>query len=303
MKYHTLLLYSLCLLGMTACGGEDELTALHDTMTDCFAPDPNATDAESALRRKFYETEKCYLLFNDTLRHVKQGTDFNGDDYYFTETLDMGYTVGTNSSTVISTYTYEYLQTFEEKETATAFLQEYVLPHLPSSLRPFSWFVACSITNDTDYTPLEALGGQRSVAVAVGYSLENLTTEEKKTLATSILTTTLGNSLQAQEKALTPFYDICDGLYEGNFNIDVPEDYDLNMIALNEAGFIVEGLFWGMFPSTQIYPSKTQDLISFTQLVMNHTQQEVEELYAGFPKVIEKAEILREVIEKLGYIY
>lgn len=69
MKYHTLLLYSLCLMGLTACGSEDELTAIPDTMTDCFAPDPNATDAESVLRREFYQTEKCYLLFNDTLRH------------------------------------------------------------------------------------------------------------------------------------------------------------------------------------------------------------------------------------------
>lgn len=303
MKYHTLLLYGLCLLGMTACGGEDELTAIPDTMTDCFAPDPNATDEESVLRREFYQTEKCYLLFNDTLRHVKQGTDFNGDDYYFTETLDMGYILGSNTSTTINTYTYEYLQTFAEKETAAVFLQEYVLPHLPASLRPFSWFAVYSISNNSDFTLPEVVTGQRSVAIAVGYSLESMTTEEKKTLATTILTATLGSSLQTQEKALTPFYDICDGLYEGDFTIDDPADEELNMKALNEAGFIVKGLFWGMFPATQVYPSKAQDLVSFTQLVMNHTQQETEELYAGFPKVVEKAGILREVITELGYIY
>lgn len=302
MKYHTLLLYSLCLMGLTACGSEDELTAIPDTMTDCFAPDPNATDAESVLRREFYQTEKCYLLFNDTLRHEKHGTDFNGDDYYFTETLDMGYILG-SSTTVTNTYTYEYLQTLEEKKAVAAFLKEYVLPHLPNFLRPFSWFAVYSIMNNTEYTYPETLYGQRSVAIAVGYSFEYLTTEEKQALATSILTTTLGGSLQAQETTLTPFYNICNGLYDGDFMIDDPEDHELNMKALNEAGFLVEGLFWGVIPTTQLYPSKAQDLVSFTELVMNHPPQEVEELYAEYPIVIEKAELLRTLIEELGYIY
>ena len=37
----------LLLIGVVACGDEDVLTPEIDTITDCFAPDPNATDEES----------------------------------------------------------------------------------------------------------------------------------------------------------------------------------------------------------------------------------------------------------------
>lgn len=79
MRYCFIYISVLLLLGVVACGDEDALTPEVDTITDCFAPDPNATDEESVLRREFYTTEKSYLLFNDTLRHEELGIDYNGD--------------------------------------------------------------------------------------------------------------------------------------------------------------------------------------------------------------------------------
>ena len=63
----TVLLLIIVLAGcFTACQQEDSLTP--SNISDLFAPNPEATDAESVLRREFFNTTGCYLLFNDTLR-------------------------------------------------------------------------------------------------------------------------------------------------------------------------------------------------------------------------------------------
>lgn len=304
MKYHFLLISCLLLLGVAACSEEDSLVADVDTMTNYFAPDPNATDEVSVLRREFYTTEKSYLLFTDTLRREELGVDFNGDMQYLTETLDMGYTIGNSMSVQYKTYTYEYLQTLAEKEASATFLKEYVLPHLPVSLRPFSWFPVYSIMDNTTYTNFKALSGQRSIAVAVGYSISDLSADEKEQLANVVLTTTLGSAIQSKTKELTSFYEVCEGLYNEYFDTSDNPDYDpaINMQSLKKAGFIVQPNVWG-FPITGKYPDKTLDTSSFTEFVLNNSQSEVESLYEGYPKVILKAQIMREIIKQLGYIY
>lgn len=301
-KYYILFFSCLFLGFFTACSSEDELIAIPDTITDHFAPNPDATDAESVLRKTFYEEENSYLLFNDTLRHEPIGSDFNGDTYYFTETLDMGYAIGESSASVLPAYLYEYLESMEEKDAAVSFLKEYILPQLSSQLRPFSWFLVRSITNKMDYTTYEVLNGQRSIAIAVGYTITEMSIDEKEILSNKVLAATLAASIAAKEKELTPFYSFCEDLYGGSFAINNPSDWELNMQLLNEAGFIIVGDFWG-YESTGIYPQKKKDVNSFIDLVTNYTKQEIEEKYAGFPIVIEKAEIMRGLIESLGFTF
>ena len=114
MRYCFIYISVLLLLGVVACGDEDALTPEVDTITDCFAPDPNATDEESVLRREFYTTEKSYLLFNDTLRHEELGIDYNGDMQYKTELLDIGYTLGSGMVGGSIDYKYGYLHSIED---------------------------------------------------------------------------------------------------------------------------------------------------------------------------------------------
>ena len=53
MKY--IILYIIVLAGcFTACQQEDSLTP--SNISDLFAPNPEATDAESVLRREFFNT-------------------------------------------------------------------------------------------------------------------------------------------------------------------------------------------------------------------------------------------------------
>ena len=109
MKY--IILYIIVLAGcFTACQQEDSLTP--SNISDLFAPNPEATDAESVLRREFFNTTGCYLLFNDTLRHEYKGEDTFGNPYYETELIGLEWNL---TSAVSTRYLFEYLKTQEQK--------------------------------------------------------------------------------------------------------------------------------------------------------------------------------------------
>lgn len=300
-KYISICLGGLLLLGTAACSGEDALLPDEDTSALNFQPAAGATDAESVLRRNFFSEEGCYLLFNDTLSHEAIGTDYRGHTFYKTEVLDMGYSVGNSTSEQYKKYSYEYLADQAEKESAVAFLKEYVLPHLPANLRPFSWFLVRSIMDNETYESLSALSGQRSIAVAVGYSVADMSDEEKEELTNATLSTTLINSLSSKTSELAAFYEYCQSIYNTMFEM---EEYTMeeNMELLKQAGFIKAYTSWG-FELMSMYPTSEQDVEAFVTLVMNNTQEEIEAMYEGYPIVIEKAAVMSRLITELGYIY
>mgnify|MGYP000028473850 CR=1 FL=1 len=309
MKYRSIYLSALLLLGAVACGDESTLVPEVDTITDCFAPDPNATDEESVLRREFYNTEKSYLLFNDTLRHEELGIDYNGDMQYKTELLDIGYTLSSGSMSSID-YKYGYLRKMEDKRAAVTFLQEYILPHLSASLKPFSWFVTSSISYASDASTVEvaAVTGQRSVAIAVGDDIVTRNDEQLAALASSIFATYLGGRFVNNEAALEEFYAACNGLHGGNFSTaDNPtQSEEINLMHCYEAGFVTQHYIrFGSFVmrTVGVYPSKEEDITSFTELIFKYTLEEIEEQYADYPKVIARARLLSDLIVDLGYIY
>lgn len=309
MRYCFIYLSVLLLVGVVACGDEDTLTPEVDTITDCFAPDPNATDEESVLRREFYDTEKSYLLFNDTLRHKELGVDYNGDMQYETELLDIGYTLSSGVSGSID-YEYDYLQSIEDKKAAVSFMKEYVLPHLSASLKPFSWFIPSAISHMSggSTVTLTAVAGQRSVAIAVGNDITNKTDVQKKALASSIFASYLGSRFISNEAALEEFYAVCNGLHSGNFSTaDNPtQSEEINMKHQYEAGFVTQHYIrYGSFVirTVGVYPTKDEDITSFTEFIFTYTMDEIETKFVDYPKVIERARILSDLIVDLGYIY
>ena len=54
---------------------------------------PDATDPGSVLRREFRERNEIHLLFNDTLCHEQQGTNTEGIPIWYTEILDLSYSL------------------------------------------------------------------------------------------------------------------------------------------------------------------------------------------------------------------
>ena len=119
---------------------------------------------------------------------------------------------------------------------------------------------------------------------------------------------TLGNQFINNETALEEFYAVCDGLHGENFSReDNPtQSEEINMKHQYEAGFVTQHYI--RFGSLEIrtvgiYPTKDEDITSFTEFIFTYTMEEIEAKFADYPKVIKRARMLSDLIVDLGYIY
>lgn len=312
MKIIKVLLFTLPLfLSLTGCGGEDDLTPSAPD-TNYFAVGADATDATSQLRQAFYEKYGSYLLFNDTLSHVKTGTDAFGDPVYKDELLDVGYDPTGASNNVV--YTYGYLTDINSQQQAANFVEQYILPHLGTKLRPFSFLLVGSINKYTfdsnNYTPdyvdpnPTAVVGDRATV----FALDGILDGDEATVA-SFASTVLGNILASKVAAqdattLSSFTNYCKDLY-GQWFMDLgltePADDDANLQAMNDAGFVTAHYSYGM-AWTGVYPSQAEDIDSYIQLCLNSSADEVEQKYGSYLTIMEKYRIMSSLLETMGYV-
>jgi len=306
MKIDKLVILSCFLFILTACGNEGTLSP-SNIKENYYAADSTATDLESQLKCAFYKRDSSYLLFNDTLRYEPLGKDTNGDMLYYTETVDIGYVM--TSNTMPSKYIYQYLTTMNEKQGAVDFIEANLLPHLSVKLRPFSWLlinhIAKYITDDGvsySYDSDKSYAvGDRCTALAMG-GLSNLSDSARAAFTQSVLTGILQNKVSKQtSETLQSFVKYGSALY-GTSSSESPATEDENMVLMKTSGFI-SPYYWGDYPYLGLYPSKDQDLASFVELVLTQTADEVESAYADYPIVIKKYNAMKKIIINLGYIY
>lgn len=292
----------LVIAGLSACGGEDALEPDFKNPSADFMPAADDQSEEATLRRRFYTETGSHLLFNDTLQRTYLGTDINGDDRYFVELLDLAYAVGT-SVTSGQSYTYTYLQTFEQKQMLTDFLQQYVLPHLTGSLRPYSWFVSDVITayNQTSMGTVSvsrvyAASNQRCIAVAGNYLLlQNRTDAQKQTYAQRILNTVIGQLAMNCSDAFGDFYQYSADYYNTDY-MRLGYDSKPSNQELLKLGFL-------SMPSATNFPSMVSDLNSYATLVAQNTEEQLNRTYAAYPIVLQKAALVRRILMSLGYVF
>ncbi|OJU50573.1 MAG: hypothetical protein BGN96_08500 [Bacteroidales bacterium 45-6] len=303
-KYISILSIPLFLLA-TGCTNEDELTP-SNADKNYFAPADNATDQESLLRKEFYASEKCYILFNDTLRHEALGTDVNGDTQYFTETIDLSYVM---TGYAQYKYKYSYLPTIDQKKEAISFMKAYVLSHLSSKLRPFSWLLVSNISRFTISdaslyydSDVPFVTGKRTTAIAT-QNIADMDEGQRQDLATSILKEVLVLKLTAQpEDVLKPFSKYSASYY-GNYMATYPDDETANMQMLNEAGYIEPHYLWDIYPLQGVYPTLQEDIKAYVNLVLAQSPETVNEQYSGYPLVIAKFNAMRTLVADLGYTF
>ncbi len=283
---------ALC-CAMLSCSDENSDIDYEDP-TDYFMPAKDATDEVSVLRRQFKEEEKSYLLFNDTLQHYYTGTDINGDKQYFTELLDVKYAVGGNITTS-DKYTYTYLTT-EKCIDATDYLKKYILIHLSDKLRPFSWFLAGTITGKNSSGAIVkpyAVSGERTIVLACS-QLSSLTTDARRQqLATRHLLTIIGNVASNNSAAFSDFTTICSQYYKTNLN--TPSGMSANDYVRS----------YGFASSTSSYtfPSQDDDISSFATMVITYTDEQIERIYANYPIVVQRAKLFKADLINLGYTF
>lgn len=304
MKKNNYFILTLSLIGLlsASCQKESPLDPPQDNRSSYFLPAPAATDEESILRKTFYTQEHSYLLFNDTLRHELLGYDYNGDKQYFTETVNIGYSLPTPAGGG-KLYTHALFESIQQKKAAIDFMKTYVLSHLAPELRPFSWLLTQS-TSTVDvfgipFYPL-AVANQRCIAVSLGDILQ-LSDVDKATLANTILSTTLSSALATRPTDLNKFYAFSENEYGGRFELEsyTPE---ANMEALKQRGFIVQNWiieeFWLDYG---VIPSKEKDVESYINLIFEYTDAEVMTTYTDYPIVLNKYQVLKSLIYELGY--
>lgn len=292
---------ALCAMVLLAGCKEDGLAPSYEYRLDTFLPDPSAQDSVSILRRGFYAETGSFLLFNDTLQHELLGYDSNGNPFYFTELLDLGYTLGTTTG-ASAEYDYDFLDGWEEQKKALAFLEDYVLVHFSKGLRPFSWMLVSEVRRvlDNGFTVPDAAVGDRCVVVACKYILEHDDEASCELYASRVINTFLSEWVNTRPDEFADFREVSQDYYSGTFSYTSNSD---NMQKLYEAGFLVKGTNSVGGLANGYYPDFDSDLAGYVTYVLTLDEATMSVAYGQYPLVMEKYRLVRETLVNLGFIF
>ena len=283
-----------------ACAKEDALEP-SGAQEDYFTVPGDATDPVSVLRREFHERTGVHLLFNDTLRHEQQGTNPDGSPYWFTETVDLKYFI-VNSG--LYDYSYEYLTDLDEMKTASQAAETYILPRLGEGTRPYSILLLRGITQDDGYgeEDVDYVNGLRCLALNLS-GMDAMSQEEIEYYVTDLLYTMVYDEIDGldyEDPTLDPFYAYCEDYY-GNYydEVTLPGEMDPENLTIEDMytlGFLEEpDYYWGNFPYDN------SDWKAYLNEIFYTDEAEFREMFADYPVVIAKYDILKGIVVDMGY--
>jgi len=296
--------FVVAILAFVGCAKEEPLEISVDDTRYYFEPKPEMTDETSQLRRAFYEKYDIHLLFSDTLRHDSLGVDFNGDAYYFTEKIDINYSVGSYSSSTTQDF-YKLLTTMTQRYKATKYLETEIQPHFNERMRPFSWLLVSEIAERAskydNFTYPYALTGERCIAIAL-QTYFKLPPARVPAFTQQILNTIAVKMAKNNSKALTEFYAYSKSYY-GKYFADSYISNEENTKYLREAGFISKGKNTAGYTSNGYYPDNETDVADFVRVSIANTRDKVKQTYAAYPLIIQKDSVIRILLEERGFVY
>ena len=285
------------LLALGSCK-KDEVTPDLKDVTTPFLPAVSDNSEEAQLRRDFYAAHGSFLLFNDTLQRYETGKDINGEQHYFTETLDLTYDIGMSTYSN-NKYSYTLLTDTERKREAVQYVEEYLLTHITGKLMPYSWLLVDKISREflgAVSSPYAATV-QRAVVVACNL-LPRLTDAQKVQYTRQVMNTIIAKLAADNTEAFADFFAVSAAHYDGSFTD--PKTTAANTAILNEAGFICRGQSFGS-DTNGLYPSQELDLNAYARQVAATTPEAFNKKYADYPLVLKKFEIMRRILLDLGY--
>ncbi len=293
-KFRILALIIMAVL-MVACSSEDAPEPKFHSPAKFFMPADDDNSPTAELRRDFFHNTGSFLLFNDTIQKNYVGKDINGDDVYWYETLDLGYSVGMTMSS--DKYTFTYIEDYEDQKKVVDFLGEYVLYHFNGRIKPFSYFICNKMTlnyvNGSVASPY-ASSGQRGLAIAGNYLLiRDRNDSQKKNFAERVLNAVMGTLANNFSEDFVEFYNFS-GPYYGALLSSYGTD---NKQTLNMLGFIGTG-------SLTIYaPSRDEDMSQYALATLQYSEEEFAAKYSAYPVMIEKFRYVKGVFSDLGFVY
>ena len=176
------------------------------------------------------------------------------------------------------------------------YLKKYVLNHISKDTRPFSIFLASTITGSDVYghaTKPYAVSGERCVAMACGQLHRLLTEDSKNKYARKILMVMVSNIATSNPNAFTKFKAVSEKYYRQD--IKAPEGTDKEDY-VRQCGFLsdIHGSYFMEY---------AEDVEAYASMVLTYTDEKIATKYADYPKIIEKARLFKEALINLGYIF
>ena len=265
-----------------------------------------------------YEKYGIPVFVNDTIGVEERGVDYYGNPVMYYCTLDINYTVGAPvTDNGLQSRKYSLLESSEDQLAGIFFLDNYLIPALPENMYFNSILLLDSLYERrmsvwaVERKDINVYQGALTLAIGQVKSIAKMTPEEQNKHKGLILATLALKQLD--EEQLSDFYMVSyDPVKKFSYyqQMVTPSpsaamssakcevygflDYDSRYYAMNE----------GKDPSQWIYYTLTRanDLEDFVLAYFQYSEKEFKELYADYPLVLEKYEIIKTLMTDFGYM-
>jgi len=265
-----------------------------------------------------YEKYGIPVFVNDTIGVEERSVDYYGNPVMYYCTLDINYTVGAPvTDNGLQSRKYSLLESSEDQLAGIFFLDNYLIPALPENMYFNSILLLDSLYEmrmtgwAVERKDINVYQGALTLAIGQVKSIAKMTPEEQNKHKGLILATLALKQLD--EEQLSDFYMVSyDPVKKFSYyqQMVTPSpsaamssakcevygflDYDSRYYAMNE----------GKDPSQWIYYTLTRanDLEDFVLAYFQYSEKEFKELYADYPLVLEKYEIIKTLMTDFGYM-
>lgn len=306
------------LLALGACSKEETLTPSGKDR-DWFVVE---NDSDSPLGKAiyaFYERWGVPIFYNDTIGYETE-VSYEGETDTLYRVLNINYTINSQGNDVVN----KYFSLIEDKEALLAgvnFLDQYLYPIMPEVFHQTSLFLVDSLYEDPygGYPSMvwpSIFQGMETLVIGNVPGMKDMTPQQLKDTASQFIQYLTVSYLNSQNPdGIEYFYQISSdsqtkrSYYETEVRQPYyPGDYCLEPARWEEYGFLnydrskyasIEGdmEYWNYS-----LPDQETDLKDFVMAILEYAPEEFESQYAQYPKVVEKFELLREILMREGII-
>lgn len=304
------LLLAACGLVLTGCGSDS--VEASPSEEDVWLHPYGASQSDQSLQTQFYQKNGIYLLFNDTIRKERVATNPDGTPYYDFETANLSYIMTGISNNYKEIFEFDYLQTDADKQAATRFIEDKVLPHLGGGLLPFSLLLVNKITFNVENSSTYGMIQKQTPMVYAGFRCTAIVTQgvadmddaTQKTYCNDILKSIVNSKVSAlPANAFDEFYSYSNAYYSTYAMYEAAEAFFVDHPTPYSIGLLDGGYYrWSTEGSLIMYniKAKNYDLEDYTNAVFTYTDAEFEALYGEYPICMRKFKLLKDIYQTLG---
>lgn len=295
MKTYNILFILFLSMLFTACDDEAELTP-SNLGKDWFAIEYSDDPVDQAIYQ-FYQATGIPVFYNDTIGQEIR-TDNWGNSYVHYEILQFGASSLGGTETPNPFMSYE-LCPKESVLDGLEFLQEEIIPVLPSSIKIRSFLLLKSLTPyNLTTTDTVAFKGLNTVLISRIPQLKQMSETERQDMKGSVLNAVLATPVAAYTEELAAFYKTTRSYY----TIDLygcSGWYFYNTYGFSDPRTV--GFLKDPDPYDYSYmPSEKQDIGMYIKAMFIYTPEEFEAIYGAFDAVMTKYNIMLSVLESIG---